>query len=37
VTPRLAHDAVPSALALEMVVRIGAALGATEPDGVAAT
>lgn len=37
VTPRLAHTAAPSAHSLETVVRIGAALGATEPDGVAAT
>jgi hypothetical protein len=33
VAPRLAHDAAPSAHSLETVVRIGAALGAAEPDG----
>lgn len=37
VAPRLAHDAVPSAHSLETVVRIGAALGATEPEGAAPT
>ena len=37
VTQRLAHGTAPSAHSLETVVRIGAALGATEPDGAAAT
>ena len=33
VASRLAHDTVPSAHSLEAIVRVGAALGATEDDG----